>query len=226
LVNHANIGGILMIEFSEVIGAIDPVDPDKLVKIGTAGFATKEASLSFAPGFISSPMPGDRLVIGASGGYSGLCVAVGGSSPAESSASVDPGERCIFSQWHQDDDETKPVEIRSIVYLNRDAVWLSTKSGKKIVIDDVTGITSIEHENGTTKIQIDATGNVKIDGATIQLNGSSKLLVTHAELNTALQSMVTAINNALATKKDEPGSPGTVTLDISAAKTTTVKTGG
>lgn len=132
----------------------------------------------------------------------------------------------IFSQWYQDDDPEKPIEIRSIVYLNRDAVWLSTKSGKKIVIDDVTGLVSIEHENGTTKIQIDASGNVKIDGVAIHLNGSSKEFVTHAELDIALQLMVTAINSALATKKDEPGSPGTVTLDISAAKTTTVKTGG
>ena len=215
-----------MIEFSEVTGSIDPADPDKLVKIGTAGFATKEAVTAFAPGFISSPMPGDRLVIGAAGGYSGLPVAVGGSSSVGSTAGVDPGERCIFSQWHRDDDPEKPIEVRSIAYLNRDAVWLSTKSGKKIVIDDVTGLVSIEHENGTTKIQIDASGNVKIDGAAIQLNGSSKEFVTHAELDAALQLMVTAINGALATKKDEPGSPGTVTLDISAAKTTTIKTGG
>ena len=215
-----------MIEFSEVTSAIDPADPDKLVQIGTAGFATKEASLSFAPGFISSPMPGDRLVIGAAGGYSGLCVAVGGSTSIDGSASVDPGERAIFSQWYQDDDPEKPIEARSVAYFKSKSILIVTKSGKKIVIDDLTGITSIEHENGTTKIQIDATGNVKIDGTSIQLNGSSKEFVTHAELDTALQSMVTAINAALATKKDEPGSPGTVTLDISAAKTTTVKTGG
>lgn len=215
-----------MIEFSEVTGAIDPVDPEKLVKIGTAGFATKEASLSFAPGFLSSPMPGDRLVVGAAGGYSGQPVAVGGSSVVDSSASVDPGERAIFSQWYQDDDPEKPIDVRSVAYFKRKSILIVTKSGKKIVIDDVTGLVSIEHENGTTKIQIDASGNIKIDGAAIQLNGSSKLLVTHAELDTALQSMVTAINGALATKKDEPGSPGSVTVDISAAKTTTVKTGG
>jgi len=213
-----------MIEFSEVTGSIDPADPEKLVKIGTAGFATKEAALSFAPGFESSPMPGDRLVVGAAGGYSGQPVAVGGNSSA--SASVDPGERAIFSQWYQDDDPEKPIEARSVAYFKNKSILIVTKSGKKIVIDDVTGITSIEHENGTTKIQIDASGNIKIDGAAIQLNGSSKLLVTHAELDTALQSMVTAINGALATKKDEPGSPGSVTVDISAAKTTTLKTGG
>jgi hypothetical protein len=75
--------------------------------------------------------------------------------------------------------------------------------------------------DGTTKkaeIKLDATGN-------ITLNGNSKTFVTHAELNTALQTFITALNLHV------HGSAGTppvtpMSLNISAAATTTVKTGG
>jgi len=70
-----------------------------------------------------------------------------------------------------------------------------------------------------SKIYLDTSGN-------IALNGNTKRLVTYAELNTALQLLVTAINGALATKANGSGSAGTLTLDISAAQTTTVRTGG
>jgi len=75
--------------------------------------------------------------------------------------------------------------------------------------------------NGTLKARID------LDAAgVIKLNGATKRLVTHAELNTALGLMVTAINATFATKLNGAGAAGTVTLDISAAETQTVKTGG
>jgi len=61
---------------------------------------------------------------------------------------------------------------------------------------------------------------------TIDLNGTSKTLVTHSELDTALQAMLTAINANLAAKLDGAGSPGTATLDISAANATTLRTDG
>ena len=75
--------------------------------------------------------------------------------------------------------------------------------------------------NGTLKarIDLDASGVIK-------LNGETKRLVTYGELNTALGLMVTAINAAFATKLNGAGAAGTVTLNISAAETTTVKTGG
>lgn len=60
----------------------------------------------------------------------------------------------------------------------------------------------------------------------IELNGGSKAFVTHAELDAALQTFVTALNLAFASKENGSGSPGSLTLDISAAATTTVKTGG
>jgi hypothetical protein len=60
----------------------------------------------------------------------------------------------------------------------------------------------------------------------LELNGTGKFLVTHAELNTALQGMVTAINALFAAKLNGAGAAGTLTLDITSAKTTTIKTGG
>lgn len=64
------------------------------------------------------------------------------------------------------------------------------------------------------------------DAGNIDLNGNGKRLTTHAELNTALQSMVASFNAAFAAKLDGGGTAGAVTLNISAAETQTVRTGG
>jgi hypothetical protein len=69
--------------------------------------------------------------------------------------------------------------------------------------------------------------NIKVLGdGTIEFNGAEKRLVTWDELNTALQSMMSLINANFATKLDGGGSPGTATVNITTAKTTTLKTGG
>jgi phage gp45-like len=70
---------------------------------------------------------------------------------------------------------------------------------------------------------------LKADG-TIELNGNDKRLVTHAELDTALQTFITALNLHTHTSA-AAGSPTTppvasLSLDISAAETETIKTGG
>jgi hypothetical protein len=66
---------------------------------------------------------------------------------------------------------------------------------------------------------------LKPDGS-IELNGSSKTFVTHAELNTALQTFITALNLNFGTKLDGAGAPGVLSVDISSAATSTLKTGG
>ena len=60
---------------------------------------------------------------------------------------------------------------------------------------------------------------------TQELNGTGKFLVTHAELNVALQTMLTLINANFALKLNGAGATGTATLDISTAKAATLKTG-
>ena len=66
------------------------------------------------------------------------------------------------------------------------------------------------------KIKIDISGN-------IIFNDGIKSAVSYAELNAALQLMVTAFNTALGTKSDGSGTAGTVTLDISGAEIEEVK---
>ncbi len=89
------------------------------------------------------------------------------------------------------------------------------------VLRGETTIYSTTPDGKTVKARLDLDGEGNID-----LNGDSKKLVTYTELNTAMQALVTAINNNFATKKDEAGAAGTLTLDISAAETQTVRTGG
>lgn len=71
-----------------------------------------------------------------------------------------------------------------------------------------------------SKIKLDTAGN-------IDLNGTSKTLVTHTELDTALQTMLSTINTTFASKQDASGqTPGAATLDISAAEAATLRTDG
>jgi hypothetical protein len=78
--------------------------------------------------------------------------------------------------------------------------------------------TSADGETLKSLIELDTSGNIK-------LNGDSKAFVTHAELNTALQTFITALNlHVHGSSGTPPTSP--MALDISTAATTTIKTGG
>lgn len=73
--------------------------------------------------------------------------------------------------------------------------------------------------------------NLQLFGDEIHLNGSSKTFVTHAELDTALQAFKGLINAHVHTggtlALGLTGAPSVpMTIDISAAETTTIKTGG
>lgn len=57
----------------------------------------------------------------------------------------------------------------------------------------------------------------------LELNGNANTAVRFSPLNTALQSLVTAINAVLATKADAGGAAGTLTLDLSGSESPTVK---
>jgi hypothetical protein len=73
---------------------------------------------------------------------------------------------------------------------------------------------------GTVSAEI-AAPLVKIDGsATVEINGNTKSFVTHAELDLALQSMVSSANLLFLTAADAGVKAGGLTLDISASKTT------
>ena len=100
----------------------------------------------------------------------------------------------------------------------------------------------IKDGNVTTKakgnITVEAQAKNEIKGGTIELNGNSKKFVTWAELNTALSTYVTNLNAALAAASVKIEALGVIVpvtmttppppsaIDISAAMTTTVSTGG
>lgn len=107
------------------------------------------------------------------------------------------------------------------------------RSGTRVIIASHNYRAEVEPATGETVIySTNAAGDtvqskihLKADG-TIEINGDSKTLVTGAELQTALNTFAAAINTALGTKLDGGGTAGTTSVDISAAETTTVKTGG
>lgn len=74
----------------------------------------------------------------------------------------------------------------------------------------------------------DLNGNVKAlicwrtDG-TLEINGNSDFAVRFNALETVIKKLVDDINTELSKKKDEAGSPGSVTVDLSSAKVTEVK---
>jgi len=82
-------------------------------------------------------------------------------------------------------------------------------------------------------IEVLEDGTIKQDGKAIELNGNTKRFVTHTELNTALQSQNTQL--ATHTHLYSPGPLAQIvtatplpvpSIDISAAETQTIKTGG
>ena len=89
-----------------------------------------------------------------------------------------------------------------------------------------------------SKIHHKADGTAEHTATAINLNGSGKSFVTHAELDSALQTLVGALNTHIHPTPAGPSSPpsaagtipppgiGLFTLNISSAATTTVKTGG
>jgi hypothetical protein len=73
-----------------------------------------------------------------------------------------------------------------------------------------------------TDLNLISNTNIIMDGLFIQLNGKTDFAVKWTALNTILQKLVSDFNLALASKKNEAGSPGTVTLDLTSAKNSTV----
>jgi len=96
--------------------------------------------------------------------------------------------------------------------------------GRNIIVATDNYNIEIDIEKGEHLVySTDAAGAIKSkillnkDGEII-FNDGTKSSVSHEELGTALQSMVTAINTALGTKKDEAGTAGSISLDISGSE--------
>ena len=90
------------------------------------------------------------------------------------------------------------------------------------------GTIILESPSGSVVRVIESSGKIEItaSGNEIDLNGDSKSLVTHAQLNTALQTFLTVLKAAVVSgcSGGSGGSIASVTLDISGAEATKVKT--
>lgn len=85
----------------------------------------------------------------------------------------------------------------------------------------------LEKEESYIEIKKDS---INIEGTAVNVNGDSKAFVTHAELTSAINTFISVLNTHTHISA-APGSPTappvpTMSLDISSAATTTVKTGG
>lgn len=122
---------------------------------------------------------------------------------------LSPGETAFYS--------TKEGKLRAQVCAYKDGKVV-LKNEKLTVTLTNDGSASID--NGSGKFELRADG-------TMALNGDGKSFVTHADLDTGLQAYVAKIETRVATLETALGlTPVPTPLDISAAKTTTVKTGG
>jgi hypothetical protein len=144
-------------------------------------------------------------------------------------------ERSI-EEWIKNGGNSKPSDIRR--FSLTDAVAIPGVFNNKVEFpqSDNNNVT-IQFKDKS--ITIDTNGNINIDGTAINLNGDSKSFVTHAELNTALQTFLTALNAELTTIQAGAAAAisasglwltplviGNNSIDISASETTSVKTGG
>lgn len=186
------------------------------------GRQVREIPIMIGPGIESAPLPKFECVVSVDvHNSSSMPVGVGGQTAI--TPIVLPGERRIIAVGLVNpSDESAGIEVKSSIYFKKDGMQIYTKSGVTIDISNAGKLTITT----ASDVDVNSTGKITADGTAIELNGATKSFVTHAALNTALQTLVGAINTALGTKKDEPGTPGTLTLDISGAATTTVKTGG
>jgi hypothetical protein len=81
---------------------------------------------------------------------------------------------------------------------------------------------------GDTGIELTVNGDVSVNAENINLNGDDKKLVTYAELNEAMQKLWTAMTTTpiAGNGSTQPTWTGITSIDISAAETSTIKTGG
>lgn len=98
------------------------------------------------------------------------------------------------------------------------------ETNKEITIKDWNSNKTIMKSTGI--LTQDTNGNtLEWVGSVLKLNGNTKDLVTHAELNTVLQVFITALNANFAAKLDGGGTAGVLSLNITTAKATKIKTG-
>lgn len=85
--------------------------------------------------------------------------------------------------------------------------------------------TNADGDTAQAEITLKADGSIIVTGNSVEINGNTKSFVTHAELDTALQTFVKALNlHVHGASGTPPVTP--MSINISTSATTSVKTGG
>lgn len=175
---------------------------------------TTETEFYQLPGFESGPTKGDRLIIvKTEGGYEVIVA----SHSYKIAPNVKPGELRLYSS-----DANGSAKIAELYFENDGEITLST--GNAGINIKPNGETTVDAD--AQNLRLRTTGKVIVDQASaVEFMGSTRTLVTHTELNAALQGLITAVNALFGGKLDGSGTVGSLTLDISAAEATKLKTG-
>lgn len=142
-----------------------------------------------------------------------------------------PGKSLLVDIEHHGTDNSELFQMPGIFSMPQDGIQglVINASGEDKVVAAYDYNFAEEIEKGETLLySYDSSGVLKgkiliNEDGEIVINEGTKSAVSYAELDTALQLMVTAFNTALASKLDGGGSAGTVTLDISASEVGEVK---
>lgn len=223
----------MILELFEVLSSAiktktDYPGPSVVSQAEGVGGHTDDIEVYGLPGVVSIPAEGARLIFVPVGGSRKNGVAVAGHNYAVDTGAAQ-GDTVIFAVSTDGAGIVCRVHLKndgSIEILSDAAVTVTSQAGVTVDASADLAVSGANVDVTTDgDATINATGNAVINGTEIHLNGDSKSLVTYADLNTALQTLVSGINAALATKLAGASSPGTLTIDISAAEASTIKTG-
>lgn len=186
----------------------------------------------------SPPLKDDRIILVTVDG-TGRYAAVGVLSVTQG---ANPGEKIIYSRDAEGEVQAKISLLNDGIINMESPADIAVAAEGNITIETKKEATITADENitvGTKKdVAINADGNVTIDGTAVkingggnvELNGNTKQFVTFKELDTALKPFVVVLKthtHLCAAPLSPSGVPvPPIELDISAAQTTTVLTGG
>lgn len=180
--------------------------PSPLARAAGMAGQVAEVEAFGVPGLLSVPAAGAALIVVPVGGSRRESVAVAGHY-YRLSVDAEAGDVVLFSVAADGGSVKAKVTLKA-----EGSIAIEASDSADITIE--TG----------GNVEVTAGGNVVVDAAEVHLAGDGESLVKYSQLNSALQSLVSAINAALGGKADFPGSPGGLSLNISAAEADKVKT--
>ena len=122
-------------------------------------------------------------------------------------------------------DPNRPVYLGQAAEINDQAPREYDLPATRVLFQDPKSGDYIKYDQTTKELEIKIQGNTTVvKGAEVNLVGDTKTMVTYAALSTAIGTFIAALNTLFGTKLDGGGTPGTLTLDISTAEATKVKT--